>query len=71
MSEWPSVGHGGAQKQNIGGVDWLEIRGRYEKMPPDCELEVGPPHAINCYEKIAPLIFRHNFLRAEVLKRQM
>ena len=29
------------------------------------QLEVGPPHAINCYEKIAPLIFRHNLLRAE------
>ena len=29
------------------------------------ELEVAPPDAINCYEKIAPLFFRHNLLRPE------
>ena len=27
------------------------------------KLEVAPPDAINCFEKIAPLIFRHNLLR--------
>ena len=39
--------------------------GRNPTLAKKHELEVGPPHAINCYEKIAPLIFRHNLLRAE------